>query len=57
MGRSSPQQLKQLIKILLWAWWYTPLIPIPGRQRQADLHDLETSLVYIAHCRLARAKS
>ena len=27
-------------------WWRRPLIPALGRQRQADLCELETSLVY-----------
>ena len=27
-------------------WWHTPLIPALGRQRQVDLCEFETSLVY-----------
>ena len=29
-------------------WWCTPLIPALGRQRQADLCEFETTLVYRA---------
>ena len=32
-----------------------PLIPALGRQRQADLCELEASLVYRANSRIARA--
>lgn len=31
------------------------LIPAPGREKQADLGDSETSLVYTVSCRIARA--
>jgi hypothetical protein len=27
-------------------WWYTPLIPALGRQRQAELCKFKSSLVY-----------
>ena len=27
-------------------WWYRPLIPALGRQRQADLCEFKASLVY-----------
>jgi hypothetical protein len=30
-----------------WACWCTPLIAVLGRQRQEDLCEFETSLVYI----------
>jgi hypothetical protein len=36
-------------------WPCTPLIPVLQRQRQADLCELEASLVYISSSRLARA--
>jgi hypothetical protein len=33
-----------------WTWrlWCTPLIPAFGRQRQVDLYEFKTSLVYKA---------
>jgi hypothetical protein len=40
-----PKRLKN-ISVLSQAWWRMPLIPAPGRQRQADLHEFEVSLVY-----------
>lgn len=36
------------------AWRLTPLIPLSGGQRQADLKEFEARLVYIANCRTAR---
>jgi hypothetical protein len=27
-------------------WWFRPLIPVLRRQRQAELYELEASLVY-----------
>ena len=27
-------------------WWYTPLIPALGRQRQVNLYEFEANLVY-----------
>jgi hypothetical protein len=32
--------------ISFWAWWYMPLIPALGKQRQVDLCELEATLVY-----------
>lgn len=29
----------------MW-WWYTPLVPALGRQKQADIYEFEASLVY-----------
>ena len=36
-------------------WWYTPLIPAPRKQRQADIYEFKASLVYTASSRTARA--
>jgi len=35
-------------------WWHIPLVPALGRHRQADLCELEASLVYRASSRTAR---
>ena len=35
-------------------WLHIPLIPALGRQRQADLSDIETSLVYRASSRTTK---
>lgn len=35
--------------------WYVPLIPVPRRQRQADLREFNASLVYKVSTRAARA--
>lgn len=37
-----------------WAWWCTLLIPAPRRQRQVDLFEFETSLVYAVSFRPVR---
>jgi hypothetical protein len=39
------------------AWWYSPLIPELGRQRQADLCEFKVSQVYKARARIAKAIS
>ena len=36
-------------------WWRSPLIPAFGRQRQEDLCELETNLVYRVSFTTARA--
>jgi hypothetical protein len=35
----------------------SPLIPVPMRQRQADLCELQASLIYIVSCRPTRISS
>jgi hypothetical protein len=35
-------------------WWHMPLIPALRRQRQVDLCDFETSLVYKSSSRTVR---
>ena len=42
-------------KHLAWPWWCTPLIPALSKQRKVDLCEFETSLVYRASSRTARA--
>jgi hypothetical protein len=37
------------------AWWYTPVIPAPGRQKQED-YDFEVSLSYITRPYLKETK-
>jgi hypothetical protein len=41
-------QIEVVIKEGAWlgASWHMPLIPALGRQRQADLHEFEATLVY-----------
>jgi hypothetical protein len=36
-------------------YWHTPLMPVLGRQRLADLCEFEASMVYIGSSRTARA--
>jgi hypothetical protein len=46
---------KYVLKIkMVWEWWHMPLVLALGRQRQADLYEFKTSLVYIANSRSAR---
>jgi hypothetical protein len=35
-----------------WAWWYTPVIPVPGNQRQED-HEFKSSLGYTVSSKAA----
>jgi hypothetical protein len=48
LTRSGLKVCLPISKIRLRAgqWWYTPLILELGRQRQEDLYEFETSLVY-----------
>ena len=36
-------------------WWFMPLIPVLGRQRQVDLREFKASLVYRVSSRTVRA--
>lgn len=36
------------------AWWYMPLIMSLGRQKQADVYEFKSSLVYIGSSTTAR---
>lgn len=39
------------------AWWCMPIIPVFGRQREADICGFEAILFYIVSSRLAKAPS
>jgi hypothetical protein len=44
-----------LKKEMIQMWWCIPLVPELQRQRQVDLCEFETCLVYRASSRIARA--
>jgi hypothetical protein len=44
--------LEVSFKSVSWTWWYTPIIPIYGTQKQED-HKFEANLDYIASSKLA----
>jgi hypothetical protein len=46
---------KLVFKTKVGQWWCTPLFPAQGRQRQADICELEVSLVDRENSRTARA--
>jgi hypothetical protein len=45
----------KVLSNIKFLWWSTPLIPALGSQRQVNLCDFETSLVYIVSSRIPRA--
>ena len=49
-----PYNLLFKIHISCGWWWHEPLISALGRQEQADLYEMEASLVYKVSSRIAR---
>ena len=47
--------MPDIIKTFSLEWWQTPLMPTFGRQKQADVCEFKTSLVYKVSSRTTRA--
>lgn len=42
-----------MVKVTIWVWWITPVIPGLGMWRQEDSHELEANIGYIVSFRTA----
>ena len=52
--KNPQRKSKERMQLAGW-WWYTPVIPALLRQRQEDLCEFETNLVYKASSRAAKS--
>jgi hypothetical protein len=49
------EEKKKIKKEMVQAWWPTPLIPAPRKQRQAGICEFKANLISIVRSRPARA--